>query len=229
MLRRAGLLLLLLGCTSAASLVMRPAPHVRAVPHTSGAVARAPLSTVGMQVAEPPVKIPDKVPDLAPAQPKGDRKSEKGKKYKLLLFNDNVNRSAAPSVAALSGARAPVPSRAASQHRHAHLVLSAARASCRREYVAKVLMSSVPDLKQADAYVIMQKAHKCGGARQTGWPLERDRAHTAAEKVGGRGWRACERLTTPPCRCCAGVAWRSSVCGSSSWPRRIATCFVPGD
>ena len=46
-----------------------------------------------MQVAEPPVKIPDTVPpDLAPTKPKGDKANEKGKKYKLLLFNDNVNR-----------------------------------------------------------------------------------------------------------------------------------------
>lgn len=48
-------------------------------------------------------------------------------------------------------------------------VLSSARAPCRREYVAKILMGSVPDLKQADAYVIMQKAHKCGGQRQKRW------------------------------------------------------------
>ena len=45
-----------------------------------------------MQVAEPPVKIPDKVPDFAPAAPKTDRNLDRGKKFKLLLFNDNVNR-----------------------------------------------------------------------------------------------------------------------------------------
>ena len=45
-----------------------------------------------MQVAEPPVKIPDKAPNFAPAEPKGNKANEKGKKYKLLLFNDNVNR-----------------------------------------------------------------------------------------------------------------------------------------
>ena len=92
MLRGAGLLLLLLGCTSVASLVARPAARARAAPHAHQAAARVPLAAVGMQVAEPPVKVPEKVPELAPTQPKGERKSEKGKKYKLLLFNDNVNR-----------------------------------------------------------------------------------------------------------------------------------------
>ena len=44
-----------------------------------------------MQV-DAPVKIPDKAPNLAPAKPSQDKQNEKGKKYKLLLFNDNVNR-----------------------------------------------------------------------------------------------------------------------------------------
>lgn len=77
-----------------------------------------------MQV-EAPVKIPDTFnPDLAPAKPTSDKASEKGKKYKLLLFNDNVNRCAIRRVrpllwqeqfpnscsSASAGAAAPLPS-----------------------------------------------------------------------------------------------------------------------
>ena len=96
-------------------------------------VLPARAARVAMQVAEPPVKVPDKVPDLAPASPDRATSPGKAKKYKLLLFNDNVNQ---------------------------------------REYVAKVLCGSVPDLKQADAYVIMQKAHKSGLAVVGVWVYE---------------------------------------------------------
>lgn len=34
----------------------------------------------------------------------------------------------------------------------------------KREYVARILQQSVPGLTAADAYVIMQKAHKSGMA-----------------------------------------------------------------
>lgn len=47
--------------------------------------------------------------------------------------------------------------------------LSGTRAPLRREYVAKVLMSSVPGLKQSDAYVIMQQAHKCAARDVWRW------------------------------------------------------------
>ena len=43
-----------------------------------------------MQVADAPVKIPDYF--VAPAQPKGDKQSAPAPKYKVLLFNDNVNK-----------------------------------------------------------------------------------------------------------------------------------------
>ena len=69
------------------SAVARP---LTSLPSPSLALART-----RMQVAEPPVKVPDKVPQFAPTQPKSDKANEKGKKYKLLLFNDNVNRCAA--------------------------------------------------------------------------------------------------------------------------------------
>jgi len=99
-----------------------------------------------MQVAEPPVKIPDKVPQLAPTQPKGDKQNQKGKKYKLLLFNDNVNR---------------------------------------REYVARVLVQNIPEMKQADAYLVMQKAHKSGMAVVGIWVFEMAEAYCAGLKSGG--------------------------------------------
>ena len=76
-----------------------------AVPATRGLVvvapARQPLRPLSaaprwrMQAVDAPVKIPDNVPQLAPTEPKGDKQNQKGKKYKLLLFNDNVNRCAA--------------------------------------------------------------------------------------------------------------------------------------
>ena len=97
-------------------------------------------------MAEPPVKVPEKVPDLAPASPDMKSSLGKAKKYKLLLFNDNVNR---------------------------------------REYVAKVLVGSVPDLTQADAYVIMQKAHKSGMAVVGVWVLEVCEAYCDLLRNGG--------------------------------------------
>ena len=99
-----------------------------------------------MQVAEPPVKIPDKVPQLAPTEPKGDKQNQKGKKYKLLLFNDNVNR---------------------------------------REFVARVLVQTIPEMTQADAYVVMQKAHKSGMAVVGVWVFEMAEAYCAGLKSGG--------------------------------------------
>merc|ERR1712078_30348 len=99
-----------------------------------------------MQVAEPPVKIPDTIPDFAPAAPSAERKMDRGKKFKLLLFNDNVNR---------------------------------------REYVAKVLTTSVPDLTQADAYAIMQKAHKSGMAVVGIWVFELAEAYCDLLRAGG--------------------------------------------
>ena len=121
------LLCICLCVTGAAALVARP-PVVTRLPAAAAAVRSA---RVGMQVAEPPVKIPD----FAPATPEGATKTNPkgGKKYKLLLFNDNVNR---------------------------------------REYVAKILVQSVPDVTSADAYQIMQQAHKSGLAVVGTWVLE---------------------------------------------------------
>ena len=99
---------------------------------------------VGMQVAEPPVKIPD----FAPANPDAAQQTNAkgGKKYKLLLFNDNVNR---------------------------------------REYVAKILVQSVPDVTSADAYKIMQQAHKSGLAVVGTWVLELCEAYCEQLQSGG--------------------------------------------
>ena len=125
---RAMALLFCFTCSAgAAAFVARP-PAVTRLPAAAAAVRS---SRVAMQVAEPPVKIPD----FAPATPDSARATSPkgGKKYKLLLFNDNVNR---------------------------------------REYVAKILVQSVPDVTSADAYAIMQKAHKSGLAVVGTWVLE---------------------------------------------------------
>ena len=93
-----GLLIVL--ASGADALVLAPALRAAPArrPSPSPALAVAPAAAVRMQIAAPPekVKIPDKVPQLAPTEPKGDKANQKGKKYKLLLFNDNVNRSAPP-------------------------------------------------------------------------------------------------------------------------------------
>lgn len=81
------LLLLLASCLfHVHGLVVSPAVR-------SSTVLRASAAALRMQV-EAPVKIPDKVPNLAPAKPTGDKQNEKGKKHKVLLFNDNVNKCA---------------------------------------------------------------------------------------------------------------------------------------
>jgi len=107
--------------------------------------ARAPVASIRCQV-EAPVRIPDKAPVLSPTKPKRDGDSEKGKQFKVLLFNDNVNR---------------------------------------REYVARVLVGSVPGLTQADAYLIMQKAHKQGMAVVGVWVFEVAEAYCDKLKSGG--------------------------------------------
>ena len=121
------LLFLCLCVAGAAAFVAGPPAAMR----YSVAATAVRSARVAMQVAEPPVKIPDfapAAPDFSSAtSPKG------GKKYKLLLFNDNVNR---------------------------------------REYVAKILVQSVPDVTSADAYKIMQQAHKQGLAVVGTWVLE---------------------------------------------------------
>ena len=80
------LLCLCLCVTGAAALVAR-SPVTTRLPAAAVAMRSA---RVGMQVAEPPVKIPD----FAPANPDAAQQTNAkgGKKYKLLLFNDNVNR-----------------------------------------------------------------------------------------------------------------------------------------
>lgn len=101
-----------------------------------------------MNVARMQVEAPIKTPDiqLAPTDPKGDEKSDKGKKFKLLLFNDTMNK---------------------------------------REYVARILQQSVPGLTAADAYLIMQKAHKSGMAVVGVWVFELAEAYCDLLKAGG--------------------------------------------
>ncbi|KAG8470207.1 hypothetical protein KFE25_008628 [Diacronema lutheri] len=70
---------------------------------------------------------------LAPTKPSSDQQNAKGKKYKLLLFNDAVNK---------------------------------------REFVARVLTSVIPDMTEPTAYTVMQKAHTAGFAVCGVWMFE---------------------------------------------------------
>ena len=56
---------------------------------------------------------------------------------------------------------------------------------CRREYVAKVLQSQIPDYTQADAYAVMQKAHRDGMAVVGVWVFELAEAYCDGLKNGG--------------------------------------------
>uniref|UniRef100_A0A7S3B7I0 Adaptor protein ClpS core domain-containing protein n=1 Tax=Haptolina ericina TaxID=156174 RepID=A0A7S3B7I0_9EUKA len=67
--------------------LLPPSPY--ALPRT--ATRRMAVVSPSM-VVDAPVKIPDMAPLLAPTKPGSDRDNEKAKKFKLLLFNDNVNR-----------------------------------------------------------------------------------------------------------------------------------------
>lgn len=112
-----------------------------------------------MQV-QAPVKTPDI--QLAPTDPEKKDASAKGKKFKLLLFNDNMNKCA------LRAARRFHLSRSAAQTLMAYFDSSWHR----REYVAKILQATVPGLTAADAYLIMQKAHQNGMAVVGVWVFE---------------------------------------------------------
>jgi ATP-dependent Clp protease adapter protein ClpS len=70
---------------------------------------------------------------LAPAKPAGDLQNAKGKKFKVLLFNDSVNK---------------------------------------REFVARVLTGTIPEMTEATAYTVMQKAHMHGFAVCGVWIFE---------------------------------------------------------
>ena len=123
-----------------AALTISPVP-------ARSAAARAPRgATIVGQVIDAPVKIPDKVPAFLSSTPDQQKKNDKAKKYKLLLFNDNVNR---------------------------------------REYVARILVQSIPEVTQADAYLIMQKAHKGGMAVVGVWIFEIAEAYCETLKAGG--------------------------------------------
>jgi len=165
-----------------------------------------------MQV-EAPVKIPDKVPQLAPTKPAGDKKNEKGKKFKLLLFNDNVNRCAPrattaqalrffyrpPSSPGIAHTRLRIPHKHSAAHflrvrvrstlhppnNFANKKPSARPGRCRREYVARVLVQNIPEFSQSDAYLVMQKAHKSGMAVVGTWVFECAEAYCAGLKSGG--------------------------------------------
>lgn len=87
-------LLLLAWCSPACALLVLP--MARGVEEgfspARGVVHRTPLLAAARMQVEAPVKIPDKVPNFAPAQPGSEKANQRGKKFKLLLFNDNVNK-----------------------------------------------------------------------------------------------------------------------------------------
>lgn len=76
---------------AAASFILPSSTTLR----TSGtATTLAPRAARAFMQVDAPVKpkIPDRVPQLAPTKPSSDKDNEKAKKYKVLLFNDNINR-----------------------------------------------------------------------------------------------------------------------------------------
>lgn len=87
--------LLLLASSQASSLVLPySSPRLLTSPLAPIQSTRPPLCTAVKMQVEAPVKIPDKVPNFAPAKPGSEKANQRGKKFKLLLFNDNVNKSA---------------------------------------------------------------------------------------------------------------------------------------
>lgn len=121
-----------------------PAQPTIAAMADGAARAGKPVMQVAAPMAPEKVKIPDYF--VAPGKPSGDKAPAQAPKYKLLLFNDNVNR---------------------------------------REFVARVLCNAIPDLKQADAYVIMQKAHKNGMAVVGVWVFETAEMYNDLLRTGG--------------------------------------------
>lgn len=51
--------------------------------------------------------------------------------------------------------------------------------------MARILVQNVPELQQADAYLVMQKAHKQGMAVVGVWVFEVAEAYCAGLKAGG--------------------------------------------
>ena len=171
----------------AMGLVVAPPGRPVALESAVRALPAAGLARVRMQVDAPvKPKVPDNVPQLAPTKPSSDKDNEKAKKFKVLLFNDNVNRCAPPprpARARLWASHAsPPPLAAAAVAAHQPCRPSHVR---RREYVARVLVGSIPDLTQADAYIVMQKAHKQGMAVVGVWVFEMAEAYCDKLKTGG--------------------------------------------
>mmetsp|Transcript_23216 Transcript_23216/g.59689 ORF Transcript_23216/g.59689 Transcript_23216/m.59689 type:complete len:151 (-) Transcript_23216:193-645(-) len=112
---------------------------VSRIPHNAAA---RPLGSIRMaDVLERPPEI-----KLAPQEPAGDEMNARGKKYKVLLFNDSVNK---------------------------------------REYVARALVSTIPEMTEATAYTVMQKAHTHGFAVCGVWVYELAEAYCDGLKGQG--------------------------------------------
>ncbi|KAJ1623541.1 hypothetical protein T492DRAFT_295359 [Pavlovales sp. CCMP2436] len=88
-------------------------------------VARSPITMADVLTRPPDVK-------LSPTKPTNDNQDAKGKKFKLLLFNDAVNK---------------------------------------REFVARILTGTIPEMTEPKAYGVMQ-AHTNGFAVCGVWVFE---------------------------------------------------------
>lgn len=134
---------------------------MRSAPEKTGVRTWRARAGPRMQIAPEKVKIPDFAPTVAPAVPSRgqDTSGNKAPKYKLLLFNDNVNL---------------------------------------REFVARVLVTSIPDYSQSDAYMVMQQAHKFGMAVVGIWEKGTCESYCAQLKSGGLS--APERASALPTR-----------------------------
>lgn len=118
-------------------------------PLAPSAISAAWVYRAAVSLADVLEKPPEVI--LAPQQPSGDEMNARGKKYKLLLFNDNVNK---------------------------------------REFVARVLVATIPEMNEASAYTVMQKAHTAGYAVCGIWVYELAEAYCEGLKVhDGRGQR----------------------------------------
>lgn len=117
-------MLTLLFAASANGFARFSSPRARTSTHV---LARPPLRMAADVLTRPPDVV------LAPAKPANEQQNARGKKFKVLLFNDSVNK---------------------------------------REFVARVLTGTIPEMTEATAYTVMQKAHMHGFAVCGVWIFE---------------------------------------------------------
>jgi ATP-dependent Clp protease adaptor protein ClpS len=119
------------GFARPASLLARSAVH---------SLQRSPVTMSDVLTRPPDIK-------LTPAKPSNDQQNDKGKKFKVLLFNDAVNK---------------------------------------REFVARILTGTIPEMTEPKAYTVMQKAHTNGFAVCGVWVFELAEAYCDGLTVRAR-------------------------------------------